>query len=754
MKEKKYLYDWCIENNRRDLIESLHKAGIDTETIKTTRFATHNKLPFFCSKCKKKYDELIKTNPNLPKFYIQEYKVQNKTIGKNQCRVCNCRGKNGIISGVNDLKTYCQQNEEYKHLLDEWDYDKNIEPDFPSSPSLIPPNYTKDVNWKCKNGHQWPASPNSRINTGNGCGQCSDERRKSKAEKTVFYYIKQIFPNAFDNYKIPKTSGLELDIYIKELSLGIEYDGFWHNRNLQKNIKKYEICKENNIKLVRIREKQCEQIENIADICYYLKQDNNKDLNNAIHFLFDYIMTLTNKSFNIPDINWKRDIHKAEELIDSSIKESSVANYPLLVEQWHPTKNGNITPDKVPAQSNIPRYWRCKKCGYGLPEGQDWIVSPNARIENNKVNGCPSCAGIELNKGYNDFETCCNDEEYQKTYKRKYNKDLKLLLEEWNKEYNSKIIAKNGKPLTKDNITFGSGDEVYWICSDPKCKYGKNGEWKTPLKRRTKNGIGCPACSSKKVVKGKNDIATTHPKIADQWDDEKNLAEYGITKYEVSKGSHLFAYWKCCNKDKGHPSYQVIVNDKTEKNSCPLCRNWKIDLETYCNNEENQKKYKEKFGRELKSILDDWHTDNKIKPKDIRHSDNEEQIFWNCPICKRKYSSTVRKKLKSETGACNECAAKQRKLTQRANLPKEKTLAFANPEFIKDWHPDPQKNYIKELNLYLTPENTALGNHTDKIWWRCHMCGYEWQKDVRYRNQHQRKCPKCNYANNKEMKNG
>ena len=110
--------------------------------------------------------------------------------------------------------------------------------------------------------------------------------------------------------------------------------------------------------------------------------------------------------------------------------------------------------------------------------------------------------------------------------------------------------------------------------------------------------------------------------------------------------------------------------------------------------------------------------------------------------------------MKSETGACNECAAKQRKLTQRANLPKEKTLAFANPEFIKDWHPDPQKNYIKELNLYLTPENTALGNHTDKIWWRCHMCGYEWQKDVRYRNQHQRKCPKCNYANNKEMKNG
>ena len=213
----------------------------------------------------------------------------------------------------------------------------------------------------------------------------------------------------------------------------------------------------------------------------------------------------------------------------------------------------------------------------------------------------------------------------------------------------------------------------------------------------------------------------------------------------MSKGSHLFAYWKCCYEDKGHPSYQVVVNDKTANNSCPLCRNWKTNLETYCNNKENQKKYKEKFGRELKSILDDWHPDNKINPKDIRHSDDEEQILWKCPICKRKYLSTVRKKLKSETGACNECAAKQRKLTQRTNLPMEKTLSYANPEFIKDWHPDPLKNYIKELNLYLTPENTALGNHTDKIWWKCHICGYEWQKDVRYRNQHQQKCPKCNY---------
>ncbi len=752
MKEKKYLYEWCIENNRQDLLDSLLNAGVSIETLKTTPYASKKIiLPFFCQDCKNKYDELIKTNPKLPKFYIQEYEVQKKTIQNNKCRICSCRGKNGVVSGVNDLETFCLQNKEFKYLLDEWDYDKNIKPDFPSSPSLIASNYTKDVNWKCKNGHQWTASPNSRINTGNGCKQCSDERRKSKAEKTVFYYIKQVFPNAFDNYKIPKTSGLELDIYIKELSLGIEYDGFWHNRNLKKDIKKYEICKENNIKLVRIREKQCQQIENIADICYYLKQENNKDLNNAVRFLFDCIKTLTNKTFEIPDINWKRDIHKAEELIDLSIKENSVANYPLLKEQWHPTKNGNITPDRVPAQSNIPRYWRCKKCGYGLPEGQNWIVSPNARIENNKVNGCPSCAGIELNKGYNDFETRCNDEEYQKEYKRKYNKDLKLLLEEWNEEFNSKIIAKNGNPLTKDNITFGSGDEVHWICSNPKCRYGsKKDKWITPLKRRTISGIGCPVCGGKIVSEGINDINTTHPEIAAQWDDEKNLKEFNRTKYNTSHGYNKPVWWIC---EKGH-HYKATPNDRTGNKHicCSICSNRELlvgynDLETYCKNIENQKKYKEKFNKELLSTLDEWHEDNKITPKDIRYSDNKEQILWKCPICNSKYSLTAKRKLQREGIGCNNCVQKRKNANLREKLTKGKELSIVNPELAKEWHPDPEKNFDSKKNIYRTPDNTSANNNY-KAYWKCSKCGHEWLAQVKARNKGSG-CPEC-YKNKRK----
>lgn len=750
MKEKSSLYKWCIDNNRKDLINSLLKAEVDISAIKTISYGSKKILPWFCPKCKEKYDKLIKVNPNLPKFYIHTQQVQNKTIGNYGCPVCSSRF---LVKGYNDLKTFCLMAEnkgKYGHLIDEWSSLNKFDMD------EVFPNYTKKVYWECKkcgygaNG-EWYVEPNSRINNGNNCPNCSSEIRKSHAEKAVFYYIKKVFPHAVENYKIPETNQLELDIFIKELSLGIEYDGsYWHNKKPKKDQYKYEICKQRGINLLRLREKGCRNIPNIANQCYNLTLHNNKDLNNAINYVFKYIKTLTDKDINTPEIDWENDFAEIEELIELQIKENSVAKYQLLKEQWHPELNGKTTSDRVYAQSNTKRYWRCLECGYGT--NGEWHVSPNSRIENskdNKINGCPACANKVLYKGYNDFETRCNNEEYQKDYEAKYGKDLSTLLVEWNVDENSKIITQSGEPLTKNNILFGSSNIVYWTCSNPTCRYGKNGEWKTPLKTRTLSGHGCPVCANKIIVKGINDIATTHPKIAEQWDEEKNLKEYEITKYEVSKGSHLLAYWLC---DKGHPSYPVIINDKTVKNSCPICRNWKVDLESYCGNKEKQKKYKEKYGRELKSILDDWHIDNKIKPKDIRYSDDKEQIFWKCPICKKKYTSTIRKKLRSVTGACHDCANIQRKISQRLKLPKEKTLAYANPEFLKDWHPNKQKNYIKELNLYLTPENTALGNHTDLIWWKCHVCGYEWQKDVRYRNQHQPKCPKCNYEKKEENK--
>ena len=56
---------------------------------------------------------------------------------------------------------------------------------------------------------------------------------------------------------------------------------------------------------------------------------------------------------------------------------------PILAEEWHPTKNGTLTPETVLPNSNMKVWWRCNKCGY------EWQTAISNR---NKGSACPKCA--------------------------------------------------------------------------------------------------------------------------------------------------------------------------------------------------------------------------------------------------------------------------------------------------------------------------------------------------------------------------
>ena len=69
---------------------------------------------------------------------------------------------------------------------------------------------------------------------------------------------------------------------------------------------------------------------------------------------------------------------------------------PNLSEQWHPTKNGNLTPKDVAPRSRKKVWWRCKK-------GHSWkaLVSNRTGLSS----GCPECAR-KANRKYSidDFQ--------------------------------------------------------------------------------------------------------------------------------------------------------------------------------------------------------------------------------------------------------------------------------------------------------------------------------------------------------------
>ncbi|WP_366077665.1 zinc-ribbon domain-containing protein [uncultured Aeromicrobium sp.] len=53
--------------------------------------------------------------------------------------------------------------------------------------------------------------------------------------------------------------------------------------------------------------------------------------------------------------------------------------------EWHPSRNGKLQPDSVPAESRKPVWWRC-------PQGPEWVTSPDERVRrgNHRRGWCTS----------------------------------------------------------------------------------------------------------------------------------------------------------------------------------------------------------------------------------------------------------------------------------------------------------------------------------------------------------------------------
>ena len=127
---------------------------------------------------------------------------------------------------------------------------------------------------------------------------------------------------------------------------------------------------------------------------------------------------------------------------------------PQLASEWHPTKNGDLTPRDVPPGSNKIVWWKC-------PKGDDheWEASVIARQNGS---GCPICV--------NQIAVTSNC--------------LATLNPELAKQWHS---TKN-KELTPYDVVPGSQKKVWWL---GKCGH----EWLQSIRNRTKKGQGCPKCS-------------------------------------------------------------------------------------------------------------------------------------------------------------------------------------------------------------------------------------------------------------------
>lgn len=265
-----------------------------------------------------------------------------------------------------------------------------------------------------------------------------------------------------------------------------------------------------------------------------------------------------------------------------------------------------------------------------------------------------------------------------KIYKKPISQTHKELMKEWDYEKNDEL------GLDPEKLTKGSKKKPWWICP-------KKHEWKTSVNHRS-NGSNCPYCCGQKVCED-NCLESKYPKIAEEWNYEKNIR---LTPKDITSKSGKKVWWKCKNNET-HIWLAEIKNRTNHKNGCPYCSG-RLPSEDNCLAANNLNLSKE------------WHfiKNEELDPQNITVRSNR-RVWWLCEN-NHEWEATVNSR--NSGNGCPYCDGKK--------VNEENCLATNYPNLIKEWHPT--------KNGKLTPYDVVPGSDR-KVWWICKN-GHELKSSV------------------------
>ena len=537
--------------------EKNNKAGLDpkTLTIGSNRYAYWK-----CHVC----------------GYEWQAKINNRANGRG-CPYCSHRA---LVPGKNDLGTT------HPVLVKEWHPTKNAD----LTPVDVTYGMAKKVWWLCPNGHEYQATILHRATGNTNCPICNNGRQTSFREQALFYYVKKLFPNAISRYKPENFERFELDIYIPDWRLAIEYDGVaWHkDSNFDRERRKYRLCREQGIKLIRVKEKMPEEARyGLADAIISTDDfETEQGFTQAIHFVLEKIYRQGFYWMHAVDVNLSRDRFDIMKYA-TEIKHSFQDAYPDLAKEWHPTKNKNLKPSMFKPKSDFKAWWRCPLCG------NEYEQSLYLRA---RGCGCPVCAKDKQVKTLRE-----------NLIKKNGSISNSALLKEWNYE-------KNGS-LKPEHFTRAADQKVWWKCAV--CGH----EWQAKISNR-EHGRGCPKCADTKLFIGENDLATIHPELLAEWDYSKNN---GIDPHAIHHGSNKKVWWKCstCGYE-----YQAPIARRDKGSGCRKCAdkaNPDLIRATIL-------KKRGSLGDVCPDLIPEYAPDNAISIFEIA-STSHQKVKWICSVC-------------------------------------------------------------------------------------------------------------------------
>ena len=653
------------------------------------------------------------------KSHSWQASANNRTTKGSGCPFCS----NQRVHKENNLKYL------YPKVANEWDIKKNND----LKPENIKAKTQMKYWWRCKYGHSWKTQVYLRTIKKTNCPYCVNQK------------VSDTNNLAFQFPKISKEFDLKKNKYKSPSSI------------ISKSNKKYWwICKKNHSYLTspggRIQGRGC-------PYCAGKKVDQS----NSLRKRFPNISKEWNYKKNgmlQPDkvtagskksIWWIcRKGHEWKTSVASRTGASKTGcpycsnrkvdeynnllnNFPKIASEWHPNKNGKITPKEIVYGSNKNVWWICQN-------GHEWKAQVNSRT-GLKGTGCPRCS-----KRISSFEIRILSElesffsNIKPIYKLK-GTEIDLLLKDHNIgiEYDGWYFHKNRiqKDKVKNEFLKKNNIDLIRIREAPLKKISnkdiiiKQNELKKSDLNKLLNAIlNISQIKDKKITKyltkksfqqekkyrkylsfypapiPQKSLSESHAYLVKEWDFKKN---FPLKPKNFYTNSGTKVWWKCNN---GH-SWKIRIANRTGKGNtgCPYCSGKIINAD---NNLEKL----------FPIVAQEFHKNKNggLKPKNLSPGSHK-KYWWKCNKG-HEWKAIIKSRTEQKTG-CPYCSGHL--ATKDTNLKK------LHPKIVKEW------DFIK--NGKLDPSKLRPSSNL-KVWWKCNK-GHSWYTRISGRTLKKTGCIYC-----------
>lgn len=349
--------------------------------------------------------------------------------------------------------------------------------------------------------HEWEVVPNS-IKRGIGCPNCS-HRSTSFAEQFITSSLELALGKQNIRHRDKKAIGKELDIYVPDLKIGIEYGAwYWHKKRIRADKEKIELAKRKGIRLITIYDAYNEEKPLSSEIITYPFSLGQIEHREELQQLVIRIV----EACGVPYIFSLSEWEKIENTASINARKTNTKQFNKEMQKINP--NILIIGDYKGSDSYI--HVKCRICGY------EWDSTPSNLKQGH---GCRKC-----NKVYTptpeEFSCIIDESRSDITLLGPFvNVTTKILVRcnncgrEWKVVPYSLLAGKkcsscagNYSPTTEEFVlkmkainpsieVLGEykNNKTHIECKCLKCNYTWN-----PTPHDLVGGSGCPKCSRKK----------------------------------------------------------------------------------------------------------------------------------------------------------------------------------------------------------------------------------------------------------------